>query len=93
MSVRACRLRPLWLAVGLAWAVAAWAAGDVVNLNTATQVQLMSVDGLSRTQAQAIIDYRRHFGDFRAVSGLINVDGIGAATLGAIRDQVTVDTN
>lgn len=82
-------IHKLLLLAGVTAAFAA-SAGDVVNINTATRVGLMSVEGISRAQAQAIVDYRDEFGAFDAVSQLLSVDGVGAATVNAIHDDVTV---
>jgi competence ComEA-like helix-hairpin-helix protein len=42
-------------------------------------------------KAQAIIDYRNQNGPFNSVDDLINVSGIGEATLNKIRPYVTVE--
>ena len=40
--------------------------------------------------AQAIVDYRTENGPFTSVDALLDVSGIGDATLAEIRDLVTV---
>jgi len=61
-----------------------------ININTASAAELDLLEGIGPVKAQAIIDYRNEHGFFRTVDELINVPGIGPATLEAIRDQVTV---
>jgi competence protein ComEA len=61
-----------------------------VNLNTATVAQLEALPGVGPATATAIVTYREKHGPFRAVTGLLEVPGIGDAKLDALRDLVTV---
>lgn len=72
-------------------AVAAGAAAPAapVNLNTATLEQLDALDGIGPVTAQSILDFRAEQGGFASVDELDQVPGIGAATLAALRDDVT----
>ena len=47
-----------------------------VNLNTATQEQLESLDGIGATLAARIIEYRETHGPFGAVEDITRVQGI-----------------
>lgn len=61
-----------------------------VNLNTATQAELESLEGVGPVKAQAILDYRKKNGGFKSVDELEKVDGIGASTLENVRKNVTI---
>ncbi|MDR6225107.1 helix-hairpin-helix domain-containing protein [Desmospora profundinema] len=62
-----------------------------VNLNTATQEQLESLNGIGPAKAEAILRHREEHGPFSSVDELVQVPGIGEKTLEQLRDQVTVD--
>ncbi len=62
----------------------------LININTASSEQLITLNGIGEVKAQAIIDYREENGPFTDVGELINVKGIGEKTLEKIRNNVTV---
>ena len=62
----------------------------LVNINTATAEQLMTLKGIGEVKSQAIIDYRNKNGAFRNIDQLLFVKGIGEKTLDKIRDHITV---
>jgi competence protein ComEA len=64
--------------------------GGLVNVNTATAIDLETLPGVGEVIAQAIIDYRTQNGPFSSVDQLLDVTGIGDATLENIRELVTV---
>lgn len=65
-------------------------AGAKVNLNTATSEQLDTLPGVGPATAQAILDWREENGRFGSVEDLLDVKGIGEATLAELRDHVSV---
>lgn len=80
-------------AVGLPSGVAsstAAPAGALVNLNTADTVALESLPEVGPVTAAAIVQWREEHGGFTAVSELLEVSGIGDATLATIAPFVTV---
>ena len=64
--------------------------GTLVNLNTAGQVELETLPGVGPVTAQAIITWRTDNAGFGAVEELLDVQGIGEATLAQIAPRVTV---
>ncbi|AWF82021.1 DNA-binding protein [Microbulbifer sp. A4B17] len=53
-----------------------------VNVNSASAAELADkLDGIGEARAQLIIEYREEHGPFTSVEQLLNVKGIGAATL------------
>jgi competence protein ComEA len=62
----------------------------LVNVNSATEPELETLPGVGPVTAAAIIDYRTQNGPFASVDDLIDVSGIGPATLEQIRPFVTV---
>jgi competence protein ComEA len=65
-------------------------ATGLVNVNTATNAELETLPGIGEVIAQAIVDHRTENGPFTSVEQLLDVAGIGDATLEDIRDLVTV---
>ncbi len=62
----------------------------LVDLNTATTVQLEGLPEVGPVTAEAIVAWRDQHGGFTAVAELLEVDGIGDATLATIAPFVTV---
>lgn len=74
------------LLLGLMLSVPAHA---VVNINTATQAELETLNNIGPVKAKAIIDYRQKNGPFKSPADLEKVDGIGATTVEKLRGSVT----
>jgi competence protein ComEA len=64
--------------------------GPLVNLNTAGQAELETLPDVGPVTAEAILAWRSEHGGFTAVDELLEVDGIGEATLATITPHVTV---
>ncbi|MDR1409005.1 MAG: helix-hairpin-helix domain-containing protein [Oscillospiraceae bacterium] len=56
-----------------------------VNVNTASVEELQALPYIGQVKAQAIMDYRAQHGAFRSPEDLLNIKGIGKATLEKIR--------
>jgi competence protein ComEA len=65
------------------------AASGPVSLSSATVEQLDALDGIGPTLAARIVAWRTQHGGFSTVEGLLDVPGIGASRLDAIRGKVT----
>ena len=65
-------------------------SGPLVNLNAADLAALETLPGVGPVTAQAIVDWRSENGGFTRVEELLEVDGIGAATLADIAPHVTI---
>ncbi len=62
----------------------------LVNINTADQVALESLPDVGPVTAQAILAWRSEHGAFTSVDQLLDVDGIGEATLAKLAPYVTL---
>ncbi len=65
--------------------------GEMVNLNTASAAQLMSLPGIGPVTAERILDYRQTYGPFQTVEDLVKVKSIGEKKLQRIRQFITVE--
>jgi competence protein ComEA len=65
-------------------------SGALVNINTATAAELETLSGIGEVLAATIVEYRTENGPFTSVDQLVDVSGIGEATLEEIRGQVTI---
>ena len=66
------------------------AVTTLVNLNTATQVELETLPGVGPVTATSILEWRTEHGAFSRVDELLEVSGIGDATLAEIAPHVTI---
>lgn len=78
------------LALILALLVGINLAFAAVNINTATQDELVSVKGIGPGKAKAIIDYRTKNGPFKSLDDLKGVKGFGEKTLAKLKGDLTV---
>jgi len=61
-----------------------------VNLNLAGDWLLQALPGIGETKARAIINYRQKNGQFRHISEITSVEGIGTVTYEKIKHLITV---
>ena len=66
------------------------AAYALVNINTASQADLETLQGIGPAKAKAIIDHRKKKGSFKSPGNLEDVKGIGPATMKRLRKDITV---
>lgn len=64
--------------------------GATVNLNSADQIALETIPGIGPVTATAIIAYRTEVGQFESIEQLLEVTGIGPATLESMRPYITI---
>ena len=62
---------------------------NIININTATLEELMSINGLGEAKAKAIIKYREENGYFKIIDDLLNVSGIGESSFEKIKEYIT----
>lgn len=65
--------------------------GERIPINTADAYELDRLPGIGPTKAQAIVEYREEHGPFQSTDQLLEVSGIGEATLKGLLDYITLD--
>ena len=61
-----------------------------VNINTATQTELETLQGIGPAKAKAIVDHRKKNGPFKSPNDLEKVNGIGPGIMKRLRKDITV---
>ena len=59
-----------------------------VNVNAASAAELAQLPGLGPALARRIVDHRQEHGPFATIDGLLDVAGVGPATLDALRPHI-----
>ena len=62
----------------------------VVDINTASEAELATLNNIGEAKAREIVAYRKANGPFASVEDLAKVKGIGAATIEKNRARLTV---
>lgn len=62
----------------------------VVNINTATSIELETLPSIGPVMAQRIIDYRNRHGRFTSKLEIKNVSGIGEKTYEKLKDKIRI---
>jgi competence protein ComEA len=68
----------------------AWGEEKLLNINTASAVELAGLKGIGDAKAKLIVEYREKNGPFKTVDDLSQVRGIGDKLLAQLRPAVTV---
>lgn len=63
---------------------------NLMDINEASEEELMTLPGISRVTAKQIIDYRKQIRGFKRIEDLALVSGVGAVRLEAIRNEICV---
>lgn len=63
-----------------------------VNINTASEEELKTLNGIGDTRAKSITEYRKANGSFQTIEDLMKVDGIKEGVFEKIKDSITVNT-
>lgn len=63
---------------------------DKVNINTANERLLGTLDGIGESMAQRIIKYRTKNGNFEVIEDIMKVEGIGEKKFDALKEYITV---
>jgi competence ComEA-like helix-hairpin-helix protein len=61
-----------------------------MNVNTATEEELMTLHGVNRALARNIVSHRDLIGGFRKIEDLALVSGMGASKLDQLRPEICV---
>ena len=64
---------------------------DRININTASKEELMTLNGVGASRAEAIIAYRAENGCFDSIEEIMNISGIKDGLFGKIKDKITVE--
>lgn len=62
----------------------------LVNINTASLEELITINGIGKAKAEDIINYRKENGNFNTIDDIKNVPGIGVSLFEKIKDYITV---
>lgn len=61
----------------------------LVNINTASVEELLTLPGIGESKANAIIKYREENGNFNTIDDILNVDGIGSKLYEEVKIYIT----
>jgi len=62
-----------------------------ININTADEKDLDTLEGVGPATAKAIIQYREQKGPFNTIEDIKKVSGIGEAKFNNMKDKITVE--
>lgn len=62
----------------------------LVNINTATKEELMTLRGVGESKAESIIAYRENNGPFNSIEDIMNITGIKEGLFNKVKDYIKV---
>lgn len=65
-------------------------SGGLVNINSASKEELMTLPGIGESKAESIIRYREENGPFASPEDIMNISGIKNSVYGKIQNRITV---
>ncbi len=92
-ALSVAELEKLNLSLSLKEGEEIWIPGGTININKAPLEQLTYLPGIGPELAKRIIEYRERNGEFRTISELQNVKGIGEIKLQKIKEKITLEEN
>jgi competence protein ComEA len=66
------------------------APSEVINLNSATALQIADLPGIGVKTAELIVQYRVKNGPFKKIEEVMNIRGIGEKSFLRIKDRIAV---
>jgi competence protein ComEA len=64
--------------------------GKLININTASKEELMTLSGVGEAKATAIIEYREANGGFKDITDIMQVSGIKEGSYNKFKDKITI---
>ena len=64
---------------------------DKININTATESELILLDGIGETLARRIVERREEIGQFTSLDQLLEIEGLGESKYNRIKKYITLE--
>lgn len=65
-------------------------SNGIININIATQEELMTLPGIGEAKAKSIVDYRKTHNGFQSIEEIKNIVGIKDSVYNKIKDSISV---
>ncbi len=65
-------------------------SNGIVNINTASMEELMTLSGIGKAKAKSIVDYRETHNGFQSIEEIKKIDGIKDSVYNKIKDSISV---
>lgn len=65
-------------------------SSNTININTATEEELVRLDGIGPAIAKRIIEHRKTYGSFEKPEDIMNVKGIGPKCWERNKDRISI---